>query len=345
MLHSRYYYSKLSKENQNIYRAIYDGWIAGGNKAELILPGKGFEAYRGLSLHNLVEYIILDNPHLFHLETSQFNYERFGRRVTISAEPIYSAQEFEAVYEKLLERVTGILSSPALQGSFLRKVTYLHDLLAEEIVYDRGSPSAKSQREIHTIVGALLNGTCVCDGYARSMRLLCDLAHISCAVVIGIGKTTEGGKEKTERHAWNVVKNQNSKYHIDTTWDSNLSGNGHISQFFLLRDDVTFGRDHVWDRKFYPKCELDYPREELCFKCRTDLDSIIEKAARTGKQTILFRDGGTNWPQEQVFCYLAEAINRAAADAHVRITYSYLKYDYQPYYQVFLNYRGDTNGS
>lgn len=336
VLHSRYYYSRLSGENQSLYRMIYNGWVAGGNKVDIIIPGNDFDAYRGLSLHNLVEYIILDNPHLFHLETSQFNYSRRGLSVTISADPVYSKPEYDEVYEHLVQRVSHILSHRMLSGSFIDKITYFHDYLAQEITYDRGLPSTKSQREVHTIVGALLNNACVCDGYARGLRLLCDMSHISCIIVTGIGKTSDG----SERHAWNIVKFQGKKYHIDTTWDSNISVNDKIPSIYFLRDDKTFARDHVWDRKFYPNCESDYTRNEPKVKSRDELNSLFESAIIDKRESIIFYGETLNWTLEQFGDYLAEAINKATRGIPIRITYSYSKQDAQPYYQVYLNYKG-----
>ena len=335
VLHSRYYFSRLSKENQSLYRAIYDGWARGASKVDLIIPGSGFDAYRGLSLHNLVEYIIMDNPHLFHLETSQFNYSRLGVKVTISAEPVYSPDEYSEIYQKLILCTNRIRAVPAFSGNFLRKISYIHDFLASEISYDKGLPSARSQREIHTIVGALLNKACVCDGYARAMRLLCDLSQISCIVVTGIGKTETGG----ERHAWNIVKNNGTKYQIDTTWDSNLADNDCVSRLFFLRDDLMFARDHVWDRNFYPSCSSDYPRKEPVVANQRDLDLLIREKLEKRHNRISFYGKDLQWSQDEFGAHLKESINKAIAGVSIEISYSYSKHVLQPYYHIYMQYK------
>lgn len=335
VLHSRYYFSRLSKENQSLYRAIYDGWASGASKVDLILPGNGFDAYRGLSLHNLVEYIISDNPHLFHLETSQFNYSRLGIKVNISAEPVYTPDEYTEIYQKLISCANRIRAVPAFNGDFFKKISYIHDYLAGEITYDKGLPSARSQREIHTIVGALLNNACVCDGYARAMRLLCDLSQISCIVVTGIGKTESGG----ERHAWNIVKHQGAKYQIDTTWDSNLADSDSVSRLFFLRDDSMFARDHVWDRNFYPSCSSDYPRKEPAIANQRDLNLLIRDEIEKRHKRIAFYGKDLQWSQDEYGEHLKEAINKAIAGVPIEISYSYSEHALQPYYQIYLQYK------
>ena len=88
ILGSRYYFSRLSDFEKKIYRKIYDCWVTGGSVAQITLPGSGFTLPSGMDLHRIVTYIIDENPHLFHLETSQFCYNRKGAQVTIQAENV-----------------------------------------------------------------------------------------------------------------------------------------------------------------------------------------------------------------------------------------------------------------
>ena len=99
ILGSRYYFSRLSDFEKKIYRKIYDCWVTGDSVAEITLPGSGFTLPSGMELHRLVTYIIDENPHLFHLETSHFHYSRIGPKVTIQADNVYSPDEYKRVYE------------------------------------------------------------------------------------------------------------------------------------------------------------------------------------------------------------------------------------------------------
>ena len=63
-----------------------------------------------------------------------------------------------------------------------------------------------------TIYGGLINGRIQCEGYAKTMQYLCDLAGIESMVVIG---TNASG----DSHAWNVIKMDGNWYNVDSTWD------------------------------------------------------------------------------------------------------------------------------
>lgn len=59
---------------------------------------------------------------------------------------------------------------------------YLHDFLATQVRYEYLD---KHYYKAHSIVGPLLFGRSVCEGYAMAFKLLCDAAGISSIVVFG----------------------------------------------------------------------------------------------------------------------------------------------------------------
>lgn len=66
------------------------------------------------------------------------------------------------------------------------KEVFLHDYLCDNIVYNTaaaGNPSADPFA--FTAYGALVNGTCVCEGYSRAMQLLCQRLDIPCGLITG----------------------------------------------------------------------------------------------------------------------------------------------------------------
>lgn len=253
-LHSRFYYSRLTREDQHLYRQIYDQFYGGGSRAVVTLPGYGRGEPCGLRLHDLVRCVLEDNPHLFHLEPTAITYSRQGTRMTIETAQVYTPEEYTRAYKALLGRAEAIAQTAGTMGTALQKVRYLHDTLARSITYSFGAGDRRSTREVHTIAGALLNGACVCDGYARAMRLLCDMAEISCIVVTG----EAAGRDGPGPHAWNILKLGGGVYHVDVTWDSCLSGILGLSHRFFLRGDDAFRQDHTWNRTLYPECPGDW---------------------------------------------------------------------------------------
>ena len=98
----------------------------------------------------------------------------------------------------------------------------IHDGLAARIVYDIEAAHA------HEAYGALIDGRSVCEGYAKSFKMLCDRENIPCVLVKGLAST--GGEP--EGHMWNYVQMEDGKwYAVDVTWDDQTDGVRY--EFFL----------------------------------------------------------------------------------------------------------------
>ena len=92
------------------------------------------------------------------------------------------------------------------------KLKSIHDYLANNIVYD----DTISKSNIFDVYGALINGVCVCEGYAEAFKLLCDREGIPCITTVGTGN---GGA-----HKWNMVQMEDGEwYTLDATWDDQES--------------------------------------------------------------------------------------------------------------------------
>ena len=72
----------------------------------------------------------------------------------------------------------------------------------------------------HEIIGALGNGVAVCEGIAKAVKVLCDKLNIYCIIALSEANPEKGVKY---RHAWNIVKIGGKLYHLDATFDNNLS--------------------------------------------------------------------------------------------------------------------------
>ncbi|MBR4224528.1 MAG: hypothetical protein IKR73_06930, partial [Oscillospiraceae bacterium] len=93
------------------------------------------------------------------------------------------------------------------------KVKTFHDYIALHNTFELYDPDRIEETCYNfTIYGGLVKGTIQCEGYAKTMQYLCDLADIESMVVIGTN-------EKGDSHAWNVIKIDGSWYNVDTTWD------------------------------------------------------------------------------------------------------------------------------
>ena len=59
--------------------------------------------------------------------------------------------------------------------------------------------------------GALVEGSAICEGYAKAFKLLCNRAGIACEIV--------GGTVNGEAHMWNYVQIGGDYYLVDATFD------------------------------------------------------------------------------------------------------------------------------
>ncbi len=133
-----------------------------------------------------------------------------------------------------------------LQGySKYEQIKEVHNWLIDNIVYDTDM-TAQNQ---YSIVGALVEGQAVCEGYARSFKYILDGLGIPCVLVSGTGTNSNG---ETESHAWNYVQLDGKWYGVDVTWDDPvIIGSGSLDDEnrykYFLKGKSTFQSSHIED--------------------------------------------------------------------------------------------------
>ena len=99
----------------------------------------------------------------------------------------------------------------------LEKVFYVHEWLVQNIAYDREHLSDDVQDD-HNLRGALLEGSAVCDGYAKTYALTLRKLGITGVLVTS----------KDIGHAWNMVELDGNWYQVDCTWDDPVDGSDQL---------------------------------------------------------------------------------------------------------------------
>ena len=116
-----------------------------------------------------------------------------------------TAQDVAAMQVKLDQLVD---QANTLCQTDLEKVFYVHEWLVQNIAYDREHLRDDVQDD-HNLRGALLEGTAVCDGYAKTYALTLRKLGITGVLVTS----------KDIGHAWNMVELDGNWYQVDCTWD------------------------------------------------------------------------------------------------------------------------------
>jgi len=146
----------------------------------------------------------------------------------------------------LKRKIDKIMSGIKDSMSPVEKERYIHDYIVNNCVYDvtDSSPNA------HNMYGALVEGKAVCEGYANAFLYLARLAGIECITVKGNFSALNG----VEAHMWNMVKLDDSYYHVDVTADDPIVNSGQIDvlehTYFNLSDNE-ISRDHKITQNIY----------------------------------------------------------------------------------------------
>ena len=125
-----------------------------------------------------------------------------------------TAQDVAAMQVKLDQLVD---QANTLCQTDLEKVFYVHEWLVQNIAYDREHLSDDVQDD-HNLRGALLEGTAVCDGYAKTYALTLRKLGITGVLVTS----------RDIGHAWNMVELDGNWYQVDCTWDDPVDGSDQL---------------------------------------------------------------------------------------------------------------------
>lgn len=117
--------------------------------------------------------------------------------------------------------------------SALEKELYIHDTLAQRIVYYEGTANC------HNAYGAIVEGYATCDGYAEALQYLLHREGIQSFIAIGYGYNFK--RNEYAAHAWNYVCIDGKYYQVDLTWDDK---DEYISHEYFNSSDTEMAEYH-----------------------------------------------------------------------------------------------------
>lgn len=270
---SVFYKPLLSDDEQKAYDRILDA----------IIHYEDSVTVYGLHVDRVLEVfrcIGRDRPELFFVRRD-ISAEYTDSYVTLFPEYCYGEYEAKAILGKIDAAADNIVSKTKAMTQH-DAALYLHDYLATTIEYTRYD---NKTWDAYSIVGALENRRCVCEGYARAYKYLCDKAGIRCIMVTGYG-TDSGGI--TEGHAWNIVKLGEHSYHVDVTFDS-YEHTDYCSRanFLLSSDQASF--NHVLDGEYpYPVCAVSGSLLPVINSFQ-DLKAALRRDSKAGRKFTEYR--------------------------------------------------------
>lgn len=275
-----YYYNRLNKQQQKAYHAIKTG-------LKSLAPSFLVPRLEGKELAEIYFLIRLDCPEIFY--SVKFSYKYYQGSDNIEMIPEYLFKKNKIMdHQKAMEARVKKLARQAEKLNEKEKELFIHDFICQNVRYDKLKKAYS-----HEIIGPLGQGVGVCEGIAKSVKILCDALGIWCIVAI-----SEANPEKKikYRHAWNVIRVAGKYYHLDATFDNSLSKNEIIRyDYFNLSDEQIF-RDHekvVWQ---IPSCEdgnhTYYREKKISFTKYEDVRKRAAQAVKKGKTLLFHWRGG-----------------------------------------------------
>ena len=275
-----YYYSHMNKQQQAVYHAMKTG-------IQSLAPSFPCPRMEGKELTDVFLKLRLDCPEIFFVSGFHFRYYPDSANVELSPEYLFDKNKIKDHQKAMKARVEKLVR-PAVTMTELEKEQYVHDFICQNVRYDKLKKSYS-----HEILGPLGQGVGVCEGIAKTVKILCDQLGIWCIVVI-----SEANPEKNikYRHAWNIVKIGGAYYHLDATFDNTLSHMGPIRYDYFNLDDGKVFRDHepvIWK---VPDCTVSdgfyYRVKKLSFTKIEEVEKRALQAAKKGKELIFHWRGG-----------------------------------------------------
>ncbi len=277
---SRYYYDQLNKEQQKAYYAMKTGLLNLQDSFAVPMVSKK-------ELSDIYFMLRMDCPEIFYSVTFSYRYYADSTAVEMIPKYLFSKDKIKEHRQAMESRVKK-LTRQAANLNEKEKELFIHDFIAENVKYD------KLKKEYsHEIIGALENGTAVCEGIAKAVKILCDELNIWCIIALSEANPDKGIKY---RHAWNVVRIDGQYYHLDATFDNTLSRNNLIRYDYVNLSDKQIFRDHepvIWK---VPVCSdsdhFYYKEKKISWTTMDTVQSRTKQAVKKGKILLFHWRGG-----------------------------------------------------
>lgn len=315
-----YYYQQMNKQRQVVYHAILQGITALADEFQI-------PAIEGAELYDVFFQLRLDHPEIFWATSFKYKFFKGSPNYIFIPEYIFEKNKIRE-HQKALKARVDKLARPAKNFSDIEKEKYVHDFICENVRYDKLKKAYS-----HEIIGPLGQGVGVCEGIAKSVKILCDALNLWCIIAI-CGNNPEKGIKY--RHTWNIIRLDGKYYHLDATFDNTLGAGAQIRyDYFNLCDKSVF-RDHQPLIAPAPECtdaqHFYYREKKLSF---TKVEDVYKRALQTAKKgkTFTFHWRG-GYLTREVLGELLEQISAAGREreksARVSVNWqqAVLRFDY-----------------
>lgn len=241
------FYKKLKQESKSTYKYFYKhgtpGYRDDYKKLYLAIikhePEANFPLKEISYYDNLYKECIRDNPLLFYANNATFIIG--GGGVTINFDYTDDMENLQHTYQIIFKELEDIRKK-CENSSENDKIKIVHDYIATNVEYDMCS-----DLPIHYAQSVFLYKKAVCDGISKAAKILLDAVGIHSIVISGNATTPNNVASGGGRHAWNIVWTNGIPYHIDFTFDLNLTkATKTIHYDYYNLTDEQIKKDHTY---------------------------------------------------------------------------------------------------
>lgn len=156
----------------------------------------------------------------------------------------FHGRDYNDLNQYVQAKAKEIAAHAAIYDTDYEKVRYINNYLVDHCEYvPEAVENPDDYTRAFTTFGCLIEGKAVCEGYANSVQLLCEMLNIPCMKVTG---TAYGGD-----HIWNAVYLNNKWWMLDVTFNDpmgNQSSSDRWSYFLLDMDTFRQKGTHEYDQ-------------------------------------------------------------------------------------------------
>lgn len=322
-----YYYSKLSEDQQLIYKEILSG--INSNVKEIYLHGDDADL-----ANQILQYVLRDHPEVFWCDGSATatSYTGLHSYTVIKVNYLYDAAARSSMQDQIDSAVAECLGGISQDASDYDKILYVYEYIIRSVEYNL---EASDNQNIYSV---FVGKESVCAGYSKATQYLLKKLGIFCTYVIG----TAG--DDNQSHAWNLVSCNGQYYYVDTTWGDptflaeegeEVAAEEKISYDYMLCDETELFENHRPDTTIeLPSCtHMDYNYYVVNGDYYTSFDSeqILQKmndVISSGGTTSVIKFSNSELyaaARESIF---QETIPRAAENLANWYGISEVKYQY-----------------
>lgn len=300
---SNYIYNNLNSDERKFWDALdhvcyqyltsQDDAIGQQTREGIVYMPNIYESpiyYSTLTLERAAEIFLMfnySNPQYYFMDGVYVYIESSNIFVPTFYEEFRSGSARSKATQAMKNTITSWESTIASAGSTEQKAKAAHDLIAKKVQYDDNYLTNPENPFHQSAYSVFCDDHSVCAGYTKAFEMLMNGAGIDTIAVLSTD------------HAWNMIRINDSWYHMDCTWDDldGYAGYEIIYKFFnrseaVIKSDGTHEIESMFDGKL-PASTLDSGANNTSIgKCatpskKTAAPKITCKSVKNGVQVAI----------------------------------------------------------